>query len=171
MLNFINHWKNRELNGLKTFISAPTIGVNSRVFDVKNNLKIPMEEEQLTLTIRFRLIYWKRIWLPFLLVMIRDSFEQQFSLNFSISFILINSVYLALRHSRVFFIILSKYVHIVKSTTRKLQHKAYFLIQLSADSLYPSACWYLCLLCILIQMLIILMLILIESRSMLIVYW
>ena len=49
---------------------------------------------------------------------------------------------------------------------RLLQHKAYFLIQLNADSLYPYACWFLCLLCLLI-----LMLILIESRSMLIVYW
>ena len=38
-----------------------------------------------------------------------------------------------------------------------------FLIQLNADSFYPFACWSLCLL--------ILMLILIESRSMLIVYW
>ena len=44
--------------------------------------------------------------------------------------------------------------------------KAYFLIQLNADSLYPFACWSLCLLCFLI-----LMLILIESRSMLILYW
>ena len=51
------------------------------------------------------------------------------------------------------------------------QHKAYFLIQLNAESLYPCACWSLCLLCLLILMLIILMLILIESRSMLIVYW
>ena len=48
----------------------------------------------------------------------------------------------------------------------KLQHKAYFLIQLYADSLYPFACWSLCLLCFLV-----LMLILIESRSMVIEYW
>ena len=52
-----------------------------------------------------------------------------------------------------------------------IQHKAYFLRQLNADSLYPFACWSLWLLCLLILMLIILMLILIESRSMLIVYW
>ena len=43
-----------------------------------------------------------------------------------------------------------------------IQHKAYFLIQLNADSLYPFACWSLCLL---------ILIILIESRSMLIVYW
>ena len=53
----------------------------------------------------------------------------------------------------------------------KLQHKAYFLIQLNADSRYPFACWSPCLLCLLILMLVILMLILIESRSMLIVHW
>ena len=45
-----------------------------------------------------------------------------------------------------------------------IQHKAYFLIQLNTDSLYPFAFWSLCLHCLLI-----LMLILIESRSMLIV--
>ena len=61
-------------------------------------------------------------------------------------------------------------MHVVESITlsnvySQLQHKAYFLIQLNADSLYPFACWSLCLLCLLI-----LMLILIESRSMLIVY-
>ena len=50
-----------------------------------------------------------------------------------------------------------------------LQHKAYFLIQINADSLYPFACWSLCLLFLLILMLIILMPILIEIRSMLIV--
>ena len=53
-----------------------------------------------------------------------------------------------------------------------IQHNyAYFFVQLNADFLYPYACWYLCLLCLLILMLIIQMLILIESRSMLIVYW
>ena len=53
-----------------------------------------------------------------------------------------------------------------------IQHKAYFLIQLNADSVYPFACRSLCLLILMliILMLIILMLILIESRSMLIVY-
>ena len=45
-----------------------------------------------------------------------------------------------------------------------IQHKAYFLIRLDADCLHPFACWSLCLLCLLI-----LMLILIESKSMLIV--
>ena len=53
----------------------------------------------------------------------------------------------------------------------KIQHMTYLLIQLNADSLYPSDCWSLCLLCLLILMLIMLMLILIESRSMLIEYW
>ena len=42
--------------------------------------------------------------------------------------------------------------------------EAYFLIQLYVDSLYVFACWSLCLLCLL-------MLILIENKSMLIVYW
>ena len=31
----------------------------------------------------------------------------------------------------------------------KLQHKAYFLIQLNADSLYPFACWSLYMLALL----------------------
>ena len=44
-------------------------------------------------------------------------------------------------------------------------------IQLNPDSLYPFSCWSLCLLCWLILMLTTLMFILIESRSMLIVYW
>ena len=57
--------------------------------------------------------------------------------------------------------------HPITFSSIHLQHKAYFLIQLNADSLYPFACWSLCLLCLLILMLIIL----IESRSMLIVYW
>ena len=52
-----------------------------------------------------------------------------------------------------------------------VQHKAYLLIQLNADSLYPFACWSLSSLFLLILMLIILLLILIESMSMLIVYW
>ena len=70
---------------------------------------------------------------------------------------------------------------IIKADTNKLrfdsnnntvlEHKAYFLIQLNDDFLYPFAYWSLCLLCLLILMLIILILILIESRSMLIVYW
>ena len=63
------------------------------------------------------------------------------------------------------------YIPSWKDMVAYVQHKAYFLIQLNADSLYPFACWFLCLLCMLILMLIILMLILIESRSMLIVYW
>ena len=51
----------------------------------------------------------------------------------------------------------------------RLQHKASFLIQLNAYSLYPFAWWFLCLIWLLILMLIILILTLIESRSMLIV--
>ena len=52
-----------------------------------------------------------------------------------------------------------------------VQHTEYFMIQLNADSLYPFACWSLWLLCLPILMLIILRLILIESSSMLILYW
>ena len=50
-----------------------------------------------------------------------------------------------------------------------VQHNSYFFIQLNADSLYPFACLSLYLICLLIRMLIIL--ILIKSRSMLIVCW
>mgnify|MGYP003690710815 CR=1 FL=1 len=67
---------------------------------------------------------------------------------------------------------LSLHIHTQTHThSTCVQHKAYFLIQLNADSLYPFACWSLCLLCLLILILIILMLILIERGSMLIVYW
>ena len=56
-------------------------------------------------------------------------------------------------------------------TVTWVQHKACVLIQLYADSLLPFACWSLCLVCLFILMLINLMLILIKSRSMLIIYW
>ena len=92
-------------------------------------------------------------------------------LLFSLIFLALNDIScrICIIHSNAGVKLLMYLFHYIpswKDMVAYVQHKAYFLIQLNADSLYPFACWSLCLLCLLI-----LMLILIESRSMLIVYW
>ena len=82
--------------------------------------------------------------------------------------IFINCIYIRF-HSD--YIVGSWHRHLVDMEINNLQHKKKCFIQLNDDSLYPFACWSICSLCLLILMRIILMLILIESRSMLIVHW
>ena len=53
----------------------------------------------------------------------------------------------------------------------RMRHITEVFMQLNADSLHPFACWFLCMLSLLILMLDFLMLILIEVWSVLILFW
>lgn len=69
------------------------------------------------------------------------------------------------------YIVGSWHRHSVDMEINHIQHKKKCFIQLNNDSLYPFACWFICSLCFVILIRIILMLIMIESRSLLIVHW